>query len=78
MPNTSNKPELQVEGEVEVEVTDEVEEEEERKRKLIPAAGYAAVSPVFYPVSGYLNFEVAVEKSDSGMLNALLIIVKQY
>ena len=50
-----------------VEVAKEVEEEVEGERRLMPAAVYTSISPLFYPASGYLNFEVAIEKSDSGM-----------
>ena len=42
---------------------DEWEEEQDRG---LATAKYIPIAPYFSPTQGYLNFEVAIEKSDSG------------
>jgi hypothetical protein len=42
------------------------EEEEEDQDRSLATAKYTAIPPFFSPSQGYLNFEVAIEKSDSG------------
>jgi hypothetical protein len=44
------------------------EEEEVEQDRSLATAKYTAIPPFFSPVQGYLNFEVAIEKSDSGEL----------
>jgi hypothetical protein len=39
------------------------EEEEEEQDRSLATAKYTAIPPFFSPVQGYLNFEVAIEKS---------------
>jgi hypothetical protein len=42
------------------------EGEEEDQDRSLATAKYTAIPPFFSPSQGYLNFEVAIEKSDSG------------
>jgi hypothetical protein len=54
------------------------EEEEEEQDRSLATAKYTAIPPFFSPVQGYLNFEVAIEKSDSGELLRLYLSSPQH